>query len=259
MKTYQERMDCWRHTQYLSQNSQYDESIKYYFDDEFNFEKKYQYTPYQVLDDDVLDCNIRMIQSGYDPAVLCFSDGIAPGGSIDCGTRSQEENIFRRTNYYKTLKEKYYPISNNECVYSPNVIIYKSSEKYNWDMLHNLYMTHLIACPIMKSPKLTTGYNDLKMFNKNDEKIFLDKIRLVFQVAYNNNHDSLILGAFSCDAIKGPIEHVAQLFKQVMNEYDGMFKLIAYTIPINEPEYSVRRHNYLTGMNEIFSDIFNKR
>ena len=259
MKTYQERMDCWKHTQYLSRNSQYDESVKYYTDDEFTFDKRYQYTPIQVVDDDVLDCNVRMIQNGYDPVVLSFSDGVTPGGSIESGKRTQEENIFRRTNYHKTLKESFYPINNNECVYSPNVIIYKLSEKYNWELLNDLYLTHLIASPVMKSPKLVSGYNDLKMFHKDDENIFINKMRLVFQTAYNNDHDSLILGPHSCSSVTGPIEHVAQLFKNVMHEYDGMFKLIVFAIPIDEPEYAVRRHNYLTGMNEIFSNILFRR
>lgn len=255
MKTYQDRINCWKHTQMISHNLPSDESVKYYLDENFEFNKNYNFSQIQVVREDPLDCAIKMIHNSYDPAILSFADDSFPGGSIDIGGNAQEENIFRRSNYHNTLKENFYPLKHDECVYSPNVWLLKLSDRYNWNMLQQPMYINLIACTGIKSPKLLSGHNDIKMFNKSDENIFLNKIRMIFQTAYVNNHNSLILGALSCGPLRGPVEHIANLFKRVIQEYDGMFKTILFAIPCETPEYFVRRNNQNIDIYTIFSQI----
>lgn len=256
MKSFLERIDCWNHTRYITQNMQYDESVKYYYDENFVFDKRYSNTQLYVINDDTLDSAITLMQKGFDPLVLNFADDCFPGGAVRSGSGAQEESIFRRTNYHQTLQlQKFYPIRNNECVYSPNVAIVKSAEKYNWNLLSNPIFVHLIACPGIKYPKLTYDTRGNPRFNDVDEAIFINKVRLIFQTAYNNNHDSLVLGALSCGAWNGPITNIAKIFKKVLDEYDGMFACIIFAILKDSPDYVVKSHGPPRDTLKIFTDI----
>lgn len=58
------------------------------------------------------------------------------------------------------------------------------------------------------------------------------KIWAILRIAYNNGQHRLVLGAFGCGAFNNPPSHMAELFKQVLNEpeFQGLFREIRFAI-----------------------------
>ena len=82
-----------------------------------------------VINNDTFTLAEQMIEAGYNPLVLNMANAVQPGGGYRKGAFAQEENLFRRSNYYKFLdgreKKRLYPFADDEMVYSPNVSVIK--------------------------------------------------------------------------------------------------------------------------------------
>ena len=126
MKTFNDRIQCWESTKKMCE--QIDNppiSIKYEFNNNFIFRKKYK-THIFVVNYDSLDCGITLKEFKFNPVVLNMADTNFPGGCVDLGSGAQEESLFRRTNYFKTLNltssNHLYPLTENEAIYSKDEI-----------------------------------------------------------------------------------------------------------------------------------------
>lgn len=62
-----------------------------------------------VKDIDCLVACKQLIDAGNNPVVLNLADILVPGGCVESGSGAQEESIFRRSNYMKTLTADFYP------------------------------------------------------------------------------------------------------------------------------------------------------
>ena len=254
MASYQDRIACWNDTKKMTENKPVVESIKYEYDEHFTYEPKYA-TITDIVDMDTLDCGIEMQQHrGFNPLLLNHADDVFPGGCVDLGSGAQEESIFRRTNYHKTLQQSFYQLHDNQCVYSPDVIVCKSAENYGWRRHDDIHVA-LIACPGIKQPRINYKTQEYPVFKEEQTAIFKNKIRLIFQVAYKNGHDSLVLGALSCGAWRGPVKHISMLFNEVIKEYAGMFKLIRFAILRNCGEYVLKNNSAVDNF-EHFAETF---
>ncbi|CAF1374075.1 unnamed protein product [Didymodactylos carnosus] len=69
--------------------------------------------------------------------------------------------------------------------------------------------------------RITALLLNLRLIQEKKSKIFLP---------LPNGHDSLVLSALDCGAFKNPPEHVAALFKTVIEQYAGYFKQIVFAI-----------------------------
>jgi len=58
------------------------------------------------------------------------------------------------------------------------------------------------------------------------------KIRIILHIALVNHHDSIVLSALGCGAYKNPPRHMAELFKEVLQEdlFRGKFKVMVFAI-----------------------------
>ena len=56
---------------------------------------------------------------------------------------------------------------------------------------------------------------------------------MLFRVAYLHNCDTLVLSAHGCGAWGGPVTGIATIFKEVIHEFDGCFKIIVFAILTN--------------------------
>lgn len=45
------------------------------------------------------------------------------------------------------------------------------------------------------------------------ENITINKIKTIFDIAYKNQNDAIVLSAFGCGAFCNPPGHIAELFK----------------------------------------------
>lgn len=211
---FQKRMDCWKDTLYLSHNvlPKPPPSLKIKYDKKFTYYKKYETSTIRFFDMDSIDCCLLHAPNAL---VLNLADDIVPGGSVDVGSGAQEESLFRRTNYCASLKMELYPIRKDELIYSPEISVIKTSESTSWK-LENLTKISFIACPGIKYPEV-----EQKRLNKKDTKILKRKIKLMIQTAINFKYDTIIFGALGCGAWRNPVEHVAEIFREVLQKLDG--------------------------------------
>jgi len=58
------------------------------------------------------------------------------------------------------------------------------------------------------------------------------KMRIIFYIAMENDHDCVVLSALGCGAYKNPPKHIAMLFKEVLEEdaFRGKFKKVIFSI-----------------------------
>lgn len=177
--------------------------------------------------------------------ILNLADNYFPGGYVEEGAAAQEESIFRRTTYCKTLVKSLYPIENDEAIYSPNVSLLKMNEENDWKLYpDDKIKLQLIACPGIKYPSTNN-----ERLNERDVQLLEVKIRLIIQCAVKYNHDIIIFGALGCGAWKNPPHHVAEIFKEILLEYDGIISTFVFAI-------LTRKDNWCILKDKMVLDVF---
>lgn len=212
---------------------------------------------------------------GSSCAVLNMASSKRPGGGVETGSRAQEEELCRRSNlllslylyspekwdeyfgdYYsgKILGDDFsYPISVYGGIYNPGVCVYRKPKTY--ETTEDYFTCNVISVAGVVRPDIDpkTG----KMLDKY-VPVVKGKIRTILRIAITHNHSRLVLGALGCGAFKNPPSHVAQLFKEVLeeSEFKGMFEEICFAIL--EDNNSGREHNP-SGNLKPFIDIFGEQ
>ena len=193
---------------------------------------------------EIFNCNIevaaedtfvmaeRYARDGYKPLVLNFCSSINPGGGVVKGSRAQEEDLFRRSNYFQTLNRGNirYPLL--ECaVYSPKVYIAKDTN-YKW--LKQGICVSCIAAAAPRRPETHTDAEGKRRFSCiEDKNLMLESIYTIFNIGILYGHDSLILGAWGCGAYYGPRDDIVDLFNEVLVARKNYFKKIGFGVLIN--------------------------
>jgi uncharacterized protein (TIGR02452 family) len=178
----------------------------------------------EVRCQDTLDATWDEVQAGYRPLVLNMASDRVPGGGYRKGSMAQEEELFRRTTLSLSLENMKYPLQTYTAIYSPKVLVFRDID-YNIQEWKECFWIDVISTVAIRNPKLQSN-----RLTHHDEKVTLDKIRGIFKIGIAQKHDCLILSALGCGAFHNPPEHVAELFKQVINEYGNQFKKIVFAI-----------------------------
>jgi len=185
---------------------------------------RYEKMTIKVIDMDTLSCCEEYIKQGCNVLGLNMASPRRPGGGVDSGSFSQEENCFRRSNYFKTLDQSFYPLSETSCIYSPSITVIKDK---NYQLLKTPFNVAMIACAALRSPPLLKNGQYVR---NRDHEMMKYKIEQIFQVGYQMGHDTLILGAFGCGAFRNNPEVVADIFNEVINKYKLCFKNIIFAV-----------------------------
>jgi uncharacterized protein (TIGR02452 family) len=118
----------------------------------------------------------------------------------------QEESLFRRTALFRHLDRSMYPIEQLAAIYAPSVPVSSS-----YDGCVGIEFS-FVACPGLKMPP--TGPDGRLL--EPDADLLRKKVELIFQIARDNGHRSLVLGALGCGAFGCPPRHVAGIFRDVI-------------------------------------------
>jgi uncharacterized protein (TIGR02452 family) len=253
------RMKCWENTREIckTMNPPPNSEKVIYSNNEFT--KRFHKSNVQFFNIDAIECAIEQLVKKLNPLVLNLADDCFAGGCVKSGSGAQEESLFRTTNYFQSLKQTFYPIKRNEAVYSPEISVIKTSEKTDWKLIDQNEMPKIcfIACPGLKYPDTVTT-NGEKILLDSDVDILKNKIKLIIQTAVLKNHDTIIFGALGCGAWKNPRKHVAEIFKEVLDEYDGVVLNYFFAIMnTNEDNYIVRDHDKgVEKTIDIFTEVF---
>ena len=200
--------------------------------------KEIEPTKVSVLNKDTLEAAEELVKKGYKPLVLNMASNICPGGGVAKGAKAQEEDLFRRTDYYRHLSAYYYPLHPTDAILSPDVTVIKNIEYKNQKPYFKI---DCLAVAGLRNPKLIRN-----KFKPEDEQLLRHKIRQIYQIADQHNYESLVLGALGCGAFNNPPQEVAQIFKEELENYKYCFKEIVFAVLCTRD-----LHNY-----EIFSQMF---
>lgn len=196
-------------------------------------------------------------KQGKKVCVHNFASATNPGGGVVRGSSAQEECICRcstlfpclDTNemwgrFYTPHRKALNPLYNNDCIYTPQVCVFKSDTDFPEILPENEWWhTDIITCaaPNLR-PKPSNAMNPhvgseaVRITNAELEKLLTKRVRRIFQLAAANKNEVLILGAFGCGAFKNPPEIVAKVFRKVIEEYIGYFEVIEYAVFHTERE-----------------------
>ena len=202
-------------------------------------------------------------------AVLNMASRQTPGGGVYGGSGAQEEYCFRCSDYFRSLyqycpfgamygvspAEDRYPMDRDfgGC-YSPNVTVFRGTEEEGYPFLETPWQVHFIAVAALNSPEpVTTPEGDRHLIRSLVEPA-KRKMRTIFNIAIDNGMEALVLGAMGCGAFRNPPEHIAALFREVLDEppYKGRFAKIVFAIKGDHNSMASRRYG---GLLDTFSAI----
>lgn len=198
--------------------------------DSIEMKPKFQDTAVYVLQMDTADAAMDLVRKGYKPLLLNMSDIRTAGGGVRSGSVAQEENLFRRSNYFKTLVQDFYPLTDRTVVYSPQVMFFKDNESYHYKKLEKIVFVDCIACPAIRNPGIREENGKYFFSEPGDREAMKEQARMIFKVGYHYNHDVLILSAHGCGAWGGPTHEIAAIYKELVDEYQGCFRNIVFAI-----------------------------
>jgi uncharacterized protein (TIGR02452 family) len=202
---------------------------------------RYSSTIIDVVPMDTLSCCHALVSQGSVMGLNMASHQTAGGGVVH-GAPAQEENCFRRSNYFQVLSQNYYPLPEKATIYSPSVIVIKDQ---SYQLLQQPFAVAMVACAALRHPPLKPN----GQFRENyDREMMKFKIQQIFQVGYNYGHEILVLGAFGCGAFGNNPSEVTLLFNEVIKEYYGCFKMIVFAVlSRGENNFKVFKEQILTN------------
>jgi len=189
-------------------------------------------------------------------AVLNFANPTTPGGGVLNGANAQEEYLCRATSLYNCLNSPaasdFYKLhrqiasrNNNgnmflgtdQVIFSPDVPVLRVDKGYIPDDVCNpvqsllrkdmWYHVDMITCaaPYFASKTFLIPDGDL-------ERLFMRRIRNIFEVAINNHVQHIILGAFGCGAFNNPSMIVAGAFSKLLRQerYSKAFSEVVFAV-----------------------------
>lgn len=219
------RVLVWRHTETICQKlPQPSVSIKHKLNDDPVI-KRFDTTVVEVLDTDSFVAAQNLLCFKKKVAVLNLADDSVPLGFVATASGAQEESLARRSTLCKHLDIKMYPLDDISGIYSRNVMVFKDSEEKGYSKIKP-FKVDILTVPGVRHPKLL---EDGHMCPKEIHRME-NKIRLMYQMALKYKVDRLVLGASSCGAWKANPEDVANAFKKIGQEYNGVCEKVVFAI-----------------------------
>lgn len=240
-------------------------------------------TKFDCQNIDCVDSALELIKEELNPAILNLASNVHPCGGYSSGAGAQEESLCQMSTLsvslyqfispskkifkdggYKEDRSYVYPIELNfGGIYTPNVTFFRN----NIDKYYSL-RDECFKCSIVSVTSLSFNaydYYESKgmhyfegegILNKQGQEVEKNKIRTIYRIALDNNHDSLVLGAFGCGAYHLDPKQIAELFKETLEEaeFKNRFKKIVFAI--YEGKGSTRRVVGRNGKFKPFYDIF---
>ena len=177
--------------------------------------------------------------AGYPVKKVCvhnFASGCNPGGGVVKGSLAQEECLCRAStlhfcllddrvwnNFYLPHRQANNPLNNGDCIYTPDIIVFKDDGDYHTLPEEQWFHVDIITCA---APNLRSGH----IASNKLEEILLQRIRRIMTVATINGADVLITGAWGCGVFENPPAVVAKAMLQAAEEFKHHFKTIEFAV-----------------------------
>ncbi|CAF1067567.1 unnamed protein product [Didymodactylos carnosus] len=218
-----------------------------------NMKTPYASTSVKVVNEDCLIIYQKLVSEGRRLLLLNMTNQASPGGGYRKGGGAQEENVFRRSNYYQSLdaeitdkdrserlhcndkcelkqiskSDSFYPMDDFGAIYTTGITVFRQTEVNGYAYIKApLFNVCAIAMAVHRDPKLQNNRTLENKFAVNTQK----KVENIFAIAHYHKHDCLVLSALGCGAFKNPPGHIASIFKSVILQYVGLFNIIYFAI-----------------------------
>ena len=204
--------------------------------------------------------------SAYQGKKVCvhnFASAANPGGGVTKGSSAQEESLCRCSTLYFCLNtakpwEAFYgphraahdPVHNDDCIYTPDVIVIKTDEAEPRIMQEkDWYSVDVITCaaPNLRerpSNQMNSGDGQTAVKLTSEEQMIIHEKRLrrILDIAVAEGDEVVILGAFGCGAFENDPQAVATAANHVLDDYLHAFETIEFAVycsPRDEQNYHV--------------------
>lgn len=137
------------------------------------------------------------------------------------GAAAQEESLCYRSSLSLTLKPEFYPIPESAVVYSPRVVIMRTSQEAGYKLMRGtepnaLPVVSVISSAALRHPELDATKRKYKFPSEREH--MKRKMRSLLRIAVREQHRRLVLGAFGCGAFNNPNKEVAEMWAEVFAE-----------------------------------------
>lgn len=148
----------------------------------------------------------------------------------------KEESLWKQ--FYAPHRRQQNPLHNDDCIYTPGVIAFKSDTAYPKLLLKDKwYSVNVLTCA---APNLrecpsngmnpSDGNTAVRISQKELQALHEKRMRKVLDIAWKNGNEVVILGAFGCGAFSNPPLAVAHAMKAVVQEYRMKFETIEFAV-----------------------------
>jgi len=210
-----------------------------------------------------------MKYSGKKSAVLNFASASNPGGGVVNGSSAQEECLCRCSTLYFNLTEDFMwknfylphrhahnPLHNDDLIYSPDVMIFKTDDSRPVLMSQEDWKkVNVITCAapnLRENPSNihnpSDGIKSVTINDKDLQALHERRGEKIIQAAIAGNNDVLILGAFGCGAFRNKPSVVARAYKNLIEKFKDYFETIEFAVycsPQNDSNYQIFRSTLL--------------
>ncbi|KAK2845266.1 hypothetical protein FQN49_005894 [Arthroderma sp. PD_2] len=179
-----------------------------------------------------------------------------PGGGWMSGAAAQEESLCRRSTLFETLKEEFYRIPKTGAIYSPSVVVFRSSRAFGHKLMDlddpgSLPVVSAISVAALVRPPVKTvrviaasnngggeaakpSASSKQVYERAcDRETMKDKLRLILRITASKGHRRIVLGALGCGAFGNPREDAADCWAEVFSEAEfqgGWWKDIVFAV-----------------------------
>ena len=231
--------------------------------DEIDCEKNLYESAAKIIVSKKRTFEAAMGYAGKRVAVLNFASASNPGGGVVNGSSAQEECLCRCSTLYYNLTEDYMwknfylphrhaanPLHNDDLIYTPDVVIFKSDTTQPDLLPETQWMRVNVitsAAPNLRerpSNSFNTGdgNNAAKISDEDLGQLHVKRGRKILEVAAAYKNEIVILGAFGCGAFMNKPEVVANAYKQLVNEFQNAFETIEFAVycsPYDDSNFGV--------------------
>ena len=197
--------------------------------------------PIKVVNADTLDAALAVPPSKTDQKyvlVLNMANAEHGGGGWLKGALAQEEALCYRSSLSFTLKRRFYPMGNEEAIYSPSVVVFRESIARGHGLLDltqpkNLQVVSVVSMAAIRDPDTITKSDGSKVYKVGKDRLLMKKkMRACLRVAGREAHRRLVLGALGCGAFGNPRGEVAKCWKEVLEEteFRGWFESVTFAV-----------------------------
>ncbi len=194
-------------------------------------------TRFELTDETTLEAAKRICKENEaaNPFVLNFASAKNPGGGFLGGAQAQEESLARSSSLYPCLTANFemyeYNRRGNSCLYSDYMIYSPKVPVFRNDDGSLIQKPYLVS--FLTSPAVNAGVIKQRESNKIHliEPVNKERARKFLWIANQEQHQTLILGAWGCGVFQNEPQMIAKIFSDLLKgEFENCFERVIMAI-----------------------------